>query len=226
MNLGSADLKVSFGERKHELNVSTYQMCILLLFNETPGPLSYEEIQQSTGIPETDLQRSLQSLSLVKGRNVLVKHPMSKDVSPTDQFSFNENFQSKLYRVKIGTVTGQKEGDPERSETRRRIEEDRKPQIEASIVRIMKARRVLDHNNLVSEVTSQLSTRFLPTPQAIKKVRATRKKKHDVRSATNRRSSLVSSSLPESLSAYRGAFRALGSSISLSLSLEGGGGGT
>ncbi len=32
------------------------------------------------------------------------------------------------------------------------VEEDRKPQIEAAIVRIMKARRVLDHNSIVSEV--------------------------------------------------------------------------
>lgn len=171
MNLGMADLKVHFGDRKHELHVSTYQMCILLLFNDAEGPLTYEDIRQATGIPELDLQRSLQSLSLVKGRNVLTKDPMSKDICSTDQFCINESFHSKLYRVKIGTVTGQKEHDPERAETRRKIEEDRKPQIEAAIVRIMKSRRTLDHNNLVSEVTSQLSSRFMPTPPAIKKVR-------------------------------------------------------
>ncbi len=31
---GSADIKASFGDRRHELSVSTYQMCCLLLFNE------------------------------------------------------------------------------------------------------------------------------------------------------------------------------------------------
>ena len=42
-------------------------------------------------------------------------------------------------------------------------------QIEAAIVRIMKARRQLDHNSIVSEVTHQLAPRFLPNPTVIKK---------------------------------------------------------
>ena len=49
------------------------------------------------------------------------------------------------------------------------VEEDRKPQIEAAVVPIMKARRVLDHNSIVAEVTRQLSARFLPNPTVIKK---------------------------------------------------------
>ena len=49
------------------------------------------------------------------------------------------------------------------------VEEDRKPQIEAAIVRIMKSRRVLDHNSIVAEVTRQLMPRFAPNPTVIKK---------------------------------------------------------
>ncbi|KAI8031378.1 Cullin-3B [Camellia lanceoleosa] len=168
-NMGSADLKATFGKgQKHELNVSTYQMCILMLFNSTDR-LSYKEIEQATEIPASDLKRSLQSLACVRGKNVLRKEPMSKEVAEDDAFFFNDKFTSKLYKVKIGTVVAQKESEPEKQETRQRVEEDRKPQIEAAIVRIMKSRRVLDHNNIVAEVTKQLQSRFLPNPVVIKK---------------------------------------------------------
>ncbi|KAM7511351.1 hypothetical protein LguiB_010226 [Lonicera macranthoides] len=168
-NMGTADLKATFGKgQKHELNVSTYQMCILMLFNNA-DQLTYREIEQATEIPAPDLKRCLQSLACVKGKNVLRKDPMSKEIGEDDTFLFNDKFSSKFYKVKIGTVVAQKESEPEKQETRQRVEEDRKPQIEAAIVRIMKARRVLDHNNIVTEVTKQLQSRFLPNPVVIKK---------------------------------------------------------
>ncbi|MFS8031962.1 putative cullin protein, neddylation [Helianthus anomalus] len=168
-NMGSADIKATFAKgQKHELNVSTYQMCVLMLFNNGDG-LSYREIEQATEIPSLDLKRCLQSLACAKGKNVLRKEPMSKDIVEDDVFFFNDKFSSKFYKVKIGTVAAQKESEPEKQETRQRVEEDRKPQIEAAIVRIMKARRVLDHNNIVAEVTKQLQSRFLPNPVVIKK---------------------------------------------------------
>lgn len=60
------------------------------------------------------------------------------------------------------------QADPETG-TRGRVEEDRKHHIEAAIVRIMKARRVLDYNSIVTEVTRQLSGRFQPQPSDVKK---------------------------------------------------------
>ncbi|KAK3003633.1 hypothetical protein RJ639_019632 [Escallonia herrerae] len=168
-NMGTADLKATFGKgQKHELNVSTYQMCALMLFNNADR-LSYKEIEQATEIPSSDLKRCLQSLACVKGKNVLRKEPMSKDIGEDDSFFVNEKFTSKFYKVKIGTVVAQKESEPEKQETRQRVEEDRKPQIEAAIVRIMKSRRVLDHNNIITEVTKQLQSRFLANPGEIKK---------------------------------------------------------
>ncbi|KAL3622406.1 Cullin-3A [Castilleja foliolosa] len=168
-NMGTADLLATFGNgQKYELNVSTYQMCVLMLFNNTDR-LSYGEIEQATTIPSSDLKWCLQSLACEKGKNVLRKEPMSKDIGEGDVFSVNDGFTSKLRKVKIGTVVAQKESEPEKQETRQRVEEDRKPQIEAAIVRIMKSRMVLDHNNLIAEVTKQLQSSFLANPGEIKK---------------------------------------------------------
>jgi len=164
-NMGTADLKATFGNgQKHELNVSTYQMCVLMLFNNADR-LSYKEIEQATDIPASDLKRCLQSLALVKGRDVLRKEPMNKYVSENDAFFVNDKFSSKLYQVKIGSVVA----EPEKLKTQERVEEERRPQIQASIMRIMKSRKKLEHNNLVAEVTKQLQSRFLANPTEVKK---------------------------------------------------------
>ena len=58
-----------------------------------------------------------------------------------------------LSRVKIQQASArQGEAEPERNETRKKVDEDRKHEIEACIVRIMKARKHMNHNQLVSEV--------------------------------------------------------------------------
>jgi hypothetical protein len=48
-NMGTADLKAFFGSRKHELNVSTYQMVILLLFN-TSSQITFKELKETSGM--------------------------------------------------------------------------------------------------------------------------------------------------------------------------------
>jgi len=166
-NMGNADLKAVFSSRKHEINVSTYQMCILLLFNTT-DEMSYEDIEKATEIPVADLKRALQSLACAKFK-VLNKEPKGRDVDDSDRFSFNAEFTCKQLRFKVATVSAQKETETEKQETRQKVDEDRKPQIEASIVRIMKSRKEMEHNALISEVTSQLTSRFLPHPNIIKK---------------------------------------------------------
>jgi cullin 3 len=76
-----------------------------------------------------------------------------KSVSePNHIFKVNDAFTSKLYRVKIQSVTAKGESEPERKETRSKVDDDRKHEIEAAIVRIMKARKQRSHAQLVAEV--------------------------------------------------------------------------
>ncbi|KAF6215627.1 hypothetical protein GE061_010383 [Apolygus lucorum] len=155
--------------RKHIIQVSTYQMCVLMLFNQRDR-LTYEELQNETDIPEKDLIRALQSLAMGKAsQRVLIKQPKTKEIEAPHVFFVNDSFSSKLHRVKIQTVAAKGESEPERKETRNKVDEDRKHEIEAAIVRIMKARRRMAHNVLVTEVTEQLKSRFLPSPVHYKK---------------------------------------------------------
>lgn len=146
-HMGTADLRVYFPQMKGKhksrtLQVSTYAMLILLLFQDLPAGenLTCEEIQAKTNIPISELTRNLQSLAVAPKTRILIKEPMSRDVKPSDKFSFNEAFHSPFERVKIGVVASgsRVEDSIERSETEHKIEESRKGIIEAAIVRIMK----------------------------------------------------------------------------------------
>lgn len=156
--------------KKHILCVNTYQMVLLLMFN-TKDKVTYEEMQSETLIPDRELTRALQPLSVGKSsQRILVKTPKSKEIEASHTFSVNEAFTSAFHRVKIQQASARAgEAEPERNETRKKVDEDRKHEIEACIVRIMKSRKQLNHNQLVTEVVEQLNKRFQPSPLIIKK---------------------------------------------------------
>jgi cullin 3 len=168
-NSGTSMNNANSSIRKHIFQVSTYQMAILMLFNSYEK-MTMETIMNETDINEKDLTRALQSLAMGKpSQRVLLKSPKTKEIEPHHEFSINESYTSKLYRVKIQSITTKGENEPERRKTKDKVEEDRKHEIEAALVRIMKARKKLTHNTLIMEVTEQLRSRFMPSPVLIKK---------------------------------------------------------
>ncbi|EXJ82661.1 Cullin 3 [Capronia epimyces CBS 606.96] len=177
-SLGDADLRATFTvngkTRRYEINVSTYGMVILMLFNDlAPGEsLTFDQIAAETNIPRSDLVRNLQSLSLVSKWKMLKKDPMSKDIKLSDKFHFNEDFSSQFLKIKVSVVAGganRIENSEERRATQKRTDDERGHVIEAAIVRIMKSRKTLSHSQLMSETLQQLSARFLPDVNMIKK---------------------------------------------------------
>lgn len=73
-------------------------MCVLMLFN-TRQRMTYEEIQQETDIPEKDLIRALQSLSMGKAaQRLLVRAAKAKEIEPSNEFYVNDGFVSKYHR--------------------------------------------------------------------------------------------------------------------------------
>jgi len=160
----------------------------LLLFN-THSTLSYRDIHTRTNIPLGELKRQLMSLYVNSKARILVKSggdaAKSKEPQDEDSFQVNSAFECKFFRIKVPLVNlktgpGGAEGltkadgaeasssKQEGSDLPATVEEDRKHLVEAVIVRVMKSRKTLEHNQLVMEATRHLSSRFLPSPVLIK----------------------------------------------------------
>ncbi|KAF9444819.1 Cullin-domain-containing protein [Macrolepiota fuliginosa MF-IS2] len=168
--LGNADVRTRFKNKVHDLTVSTFAVVILFLFEELGDDdfLTYSEIKGATAIVNSELKRHLQSLACGKFK-ILKKHPPGREINDDDSFSFNNDFTSPIQKIKIATVSSKVETTQERKETRDRIDEERKHQIDACIVRIMKDRKHMSHNDLVNEAIRQLAGRFNPEPGLIKR---------------------------------------------------------
>lgn len=162
--LGHCVLKSHFSGGKKELQVSLFQTLCLLLFNDGPE-FTFEDIKQATAIEDGELRRTLQSLACGKAR-VLQKSPKGKDIEDGDKFTFNDDFKHKLFRIKINQIQ-MKETQEENTSTTERVFQDRQYQVDAAIVRIMKTRKTLSHNLLISELYNQL--KFPVKPADLKK---------------------------------------------------------
>jgi len=140
-------------------------MAILLLFNNSQQ-YTYGDFQTHTSLSDNELKDTIKSLLFFK--IIRPTRAIQKDFEASDTFIVNEKFQSKRKKFKI-TATLQSESDQQSAQTRKLIEDDRKLFLQASIVRVMKSRKVLRHNLLINEVIEQSKARFHPSIPLIKK---------------------------------------------------------
>ena len=113
--------------------------------------MSYKDLAAATQMQDADLKRTLQSLACDKLK-LLVKDPKGRDVGEDDKFSFNTGFSHRMIKFKVSAISVKQETPEEVQASRAKMNEDRNPQIDAAIVRVMKARRHMNHNSLLIEV--------------------------------------------------------------------------
>lgn len=185
MNFGNADIIGRFAERDYEFTVSGYQMVVLLLFNDN-DKLSVSQIKSLSGIvPEYELKRHILSLIKVK---ILLKNTKEFDLTDTDLLKVNDKFKNRLHKLKVPLLNQKDQLEVEKKEVIPKVEDDRRHLIEATIVRVMKSRKKMDHNTLISEVMKILSTIFHPTSIMIKqKVEGLIEKDYMMRDSDDRR---------------------------------------
>jgi len=163
--LGQATIAAKLNNRRHDLIVNTYQALILLLFTKDPKSAESDAhdigfINSATGLDMAHTKKLLATLVLSKFK-ILNKTGDAKAFEDGDALSPNDTFQCQHRKIKIPPPVA------EEHQSKERVEEDRSIAIEAAIVRIMKMRKNLSHQQLVTEVLAQLAF-FKPNPKLIK----------------------------------------------------------
>jgi cullin 1 len=158
-SLGQATIAAKLNGRRHDLIVNSYQALILLLFQKSEShDLGF--IQNTLGLDLSMTKKLCATLSISKFK-VLAKSGDAKTIEDDANFSPNDGFQCPHRKIKIPPPVS------EETHNKERVEEDRSIAIEAAIVRIMKMRKQLNHQQLVTEVLTQLAF-FKPNPKLIK----------------------------------------------------------
>lgn len=157
---GNSSVRGTFGKKSYDLQVSTLQAIALNALNDGVT-LTYEEFATKLNLDHGIMKPLMHSLSCGKYK-VVRKTPTGSKINTADKFTANVKFTCNMRKIRIPMAS------LDSSFNTKRVEEDRSIAIEAAIVRIMKARKTLQHLQLLSEVLAQLAF-FNPNPRVIKK---------------------------------------------------------
>ncbi|KAG8904450.1 hypothetical protein FRB99_001710 [Tulasnella sp. 403] len=156
-NYSKNELRTNYLKEKYLLSCSSYQMAVLVQYNDA-DTLSLDELLEATGISKEIL---VQVLGVLVKAKILINEEQ-------DQYDLNPNYKSKKIRVNLNLPI-KAEVKAESADVLKTVDEDRKYVIQATIVRVMKARKTMKNQALIQEVIAQISTRFTPRVPDIKK---------------------------------------------------------
>ncbi|KAF5388288.1 hypothetical protein D9615_000826 [Tricholomella constricta] len=156
-NYSKNELRTNYLNQKYILMTSSYQMAVLLQYNRN-DTMSLNELVTATSITKDIMT---QVLALLVKAKILINEER-------EQYDLNPNFKSKKIRVNLNLPI-KADVKAESADVLKAVDEDRKYVIQATIVRIMKARKTMKNQGLIQEVISQISQRFAPKIPDIKK---------------------------------------------------------
>ncbi|CAF2890395.1 unnamed protein product [Rotaria sp. Silwood2] len=159
------ELQTFFTDQVYTLQVSMYQMIILLLFNNALE-WTLEKIQDETQI-KIDLLLPLLN-TLVESK--ILTSTQSLDPANLDMnciIKLSNDFRSDKYRINLNAIIRSVE-ERDGETFHNKIDQDRIMTIRATIVRITKLHKTINENLLVEIVLQQLFSYFNPNVSTIK----------------------------------------------------------
>jgi cullin 3 len=163
LDKGKVEILAKFDSGKSfELIMTTFQGVILLLFNRNKV-LTLSEIADQTQIPGPEIAKQLKSLICAK---VIVPTAKNSEAESNQQFTVNENFACKCKRAHLPVPADPNLAD---SETQSKaLSKDRCLVVDATIIKIMKARKQETHDILVTDSIKIVTERFPVTNDDIR----------------------------------------------------------
>ncbi|XP_050445079.1 cullin-2 [Cataglyphis hispanica] len=164
-HLSQGELKFNYLKKSYLVTVQTYQMALLLLFEHCDA-IPCREAAASLRLSHDQLVKHAASLVDCKILNKSTEE--SSELEEDTVLTLNFDYSNKRTKFRVTGVL-QRDAPQDAEATHRSVDEDRKMFLQAAIVRIMKSRKLLRHNQLIQEVLSQSKVTFAPSIGMIKK---------------------------------------------------------
>lgn len=183
-NHGSAVLIARYAKGLKEMAMTAFQAAILLHFSSTaPAPMAVaegltspvvamrtvREMMQATNLSEEQVRRSV--AGLCRARVLLIaspQHHAKMGAAPGTIFFVNDQFTSPNRKLTIPSLVPKSTAVAASEALQAHAEEARRPIIQACLVKIMKSRRQIGHQELVGDAMRFLSNHFVPEASAVK----------------------------------------------------------
>lgn len=162
-HLCQGELKFNYLKKPYLVTVQTYQMALLLLFEQCDA-IQCKEAAASLHLSHDQLVKHAVSLVDCK----ILKKSTEGDLEEDTILSLNFDYHNKRTKFRV-TAALQRDAPHDAEATHRSVDDDRKLYLQAAIVRIMKSRKLLRHNQLLQEVLGQSKVTFAPSIGMIKK---------------------------------------------------------
>lgn len=172
---GSSVMSLKIGEKSFDATMTTPQAIVLEHFNG--GKTTLQNLTVAVNLSQDELKPILASFMTAKLPVIVYVSDENKEkdcstieqiadhISPTDEICLNPQFVSRRARFALPhpPVLTQSTIDKNTGS----VMEERKTQLDAAIVRLMKSKRTMKYQDLITEVMSQRFL-FVPTPRDIK----------------------------------------------------------